>query len=461
MAPQVGVRAVGVLLPQWETVVAAAGAVAAAARTFNTLWALALCLLPHVPTTYSYDLAGNQTVVTAPAASRTTYGWDYENRLLTVKLPASVPNTMQYDGDGRRVQKQDSTGLTNYAWDEQNIVQEADQHNVTQATYTLGRAYYGELISQRRGSTTNSFGFDGLGSTDRLTNVAGTVTDTYRYRAFGSVQASTGTTTNPYKYGGQIGYYMQPDLSQFHARTRLADPNSGRWLSIDANHADPNEYRYVMNNPVNDTDPSGQQALQCHSRHLRRGSCGQFSWSVYWELAEKAIFGGVVVQKVEMTPKIMDCHRRLLDAKTLLARFRLNIAWWPLWEGGGPQWAINATTQRTLQRDQLHRGHDDLFKMPSFRTGTQGTITIKGIAEFHAVGPIRIPGFKPNPFSPAQDLPSTQVEANYTNLQKLNKGTGAIEHSITVGWDCCKRTFPIIGQLIEGRTRALRVKCDT
>ena len=52
-------------------------------------------------------------------------------------LPTGVPNTFTYNGDGQRVQKQDSTGTTRHIWDEQNILLETDGSNIIQVVYTL------------------------------------------------------------------------------------------------------------------------------------------------------------------------------------------------------------------------------------------------------------------------------------------------------------------------------------
>jgi hypothetical protein len=55
-----------------------------------------------------------------------------------------------------------------------------------------------------RGTWTPSFyGYDGGGSVRQLTNLAGTVTDTYDYDAFGNLLNSTGTTPNNYLYRGE------------------------------------------------------------------------------------------------------------------------------------------------------------------------------------------------------------------------------------------------------------------
>ena len=54
-----------------------------------------------------------------------------------VVLPSGVPNTFVYNGDGQRVQKQDSTGTTRHVWDGQNILLETDGSNIIQVVYTL------------------------------------------------------------------------------------------------------------------------------------------------------------------------------------------------------------------------------------------------------------------------------------------------------------------------------------
>jgi RHS repeat-associated protein len=143
-----------------------------------------------------------------------------------------------------------------------NGYQEGDQNNVTQVTYTLGPALYGDLVSQRHSGATSWYHFDGLGSTDRLSNVSGTVTDSYIYQAFGTVQATIGTTTNSFKYIGRQGYYVDPDLTALSVRRRPYGPVTARWENRDPLWfwaGDSNLYRYVKNHPTGQADPSGLQ----------------------------------------------------------------------------------------------------------------------------------------------------------------------------------------------------------
>jgi RHS repeat-associated protein len=100
-----------------------------------------------------------------------------------------------------------------------------------------------------------------LGSTDRLSDVNGNVTDQYVYQAFGGVQARSGKTTNPYMWVGKLGYYGDPDLIEHYVRGRYY--GMGRWISRDpVEFADNNPYRYGRNDPPDRTDPS---AMLCNA----------------------------------------------------------------------------------------------------------------------------------------------------------------------------------------------------
>jgi hypothetical protein len=90
-----------------------------------------------------------------------------------------ITNQYTYNGDGQRVQIVDSQGTKKPIWDFENILLETDGSNNTQVIYTLEPNVYGNLVSQRRSSTTSFYLFDALGSTRKLTGSAGTVTDSY------------------------------------------------------------------------------------------------------------------------------------------------------------------------------------------------------------------------------------------------------------------------------------------
>ncbi|MEX1098087.1 MAG: RHS repeat-associated core domain-containing protein [Planctomycetales bacterium] len=160
---------------------------------------------------------------------------------------------------------------TKYVWSSKydNIVAETDGADAVQAIYTQEPALYGNLVSQRRGSDTSYYHFDGLGSTRALTDENEGVTNTYDYDAWGVEKASTGTTVNPFRWVGEKGYYMDGAIGRVIVRERAFEPTIAIWISVDvAGFLDGmNRYRYVRNRPIADFDPSG---LMCHVCRWRR-----------------------------------------------------------------------------------------------------------------------------------------------------------------------------------------------
>ena len=211
------------------------------------------------PTFHTYDGSGNLLTSLAPGNQLTTNSWDGENRLIQVALPSGIIDTFAYNGDGLRVQKQDSTGTTKHVWDEQNILLETNASNVIQVEFTLEPVLYGNLISQSRGGVDSFYLFDALGSTRQLANSAGVVTDGYLYDSFGNINLS-GATINPFSYVGRVGYYLDADTRTYYVRQRQYAPSLGRFLSRDPLKfvlSEANEYQYALNNPVTLVDPSG------------------------------------------------------------------------------------------------------------------------------------------------------------------------------------------------------------
>jgi RHS repeat-associated protein len=99
-----------------------------------------------------------------------------------------------------------------------------------------------------------------------LTMNGQTSTDAYYYEAFGNITSQAGTTVNPFRYVGALGYYWfdcahhKPDRtsSLLHVGTRYYSPQVGRFWTQDPIGADVNLYPYVSSNPVNSADPDGQ-----------------------------------------------------------------------------------------------------------------------------------------------------------------------------------------------------------
>jgi RHS repeat-associated protein len=118
---------------------------------------------------------------------------------------------------------------------------------------------------------------DHLGSIASITNASYVVTQRFSYDPFGKRRDITGsydangvlvydhpTATDR----GFTGHEHLDDVGIIHMNGRLYDPRIGRFLQADPyiqrhdNTQSYNRYSYVLNNPLNATDPSGQIAIE-------------------------------------------------------------------------------------------------------------------------------------------------------------------------------------------------------
>jgi RHS repeat-associated protein len=144
-----------------------------------------------------------------------------------------------------------------------------DSQLQTVARYTIeGSSYYSPLISMKRGGSSYWYLYDGLGSTRKLIDSNQNVTDSYSYEAFGDITSSSGSTTNPYRYVGALGYsYSSIVTSLLHVGARYYAPGLGRFMGQDPERPQLKSpttlaaYLYCGNNPLTLTDPSGMSFL--------------------------------------------------------------------------------------------------------------------------------------------------------------------------------------------------------
>ena len=164
--------------------------------------------------------------------------------------------TFKYDPFGRRIYKSSSSGTSIFAYDEQNLIEEANSSGVAVARYTQGQ-YVDEPLAMLRSSTTSYYDADGLGSITSLSNSAGALAQTYGYDSFGKQTSSSGSLTNPFQFTARE---FDAERSLYYYRARYYDPDGGRFLGEDplqfATHGS-NFYAYAVNSPTNFGDPSG------------------------------------------------------------------------------------------------------------------------------------------------------------------------------------------------------------
>ncbi len=237
---------------------------------------------------YSYDGNGNLVGKTVRATgATTTYTFDTENRLVRADLPGGGIATYRYDGLGRRIAKTVDGLLTQYVYDESDILVEYIGGTVT-ARYTHG-PIADEVLAVVRGGASYFFEWDALGSVRRVVDAGGAEVASYTYDSFGNLLAETGTPQAPFLFQGRE---LDRETGLYFFRTRYYDPQVGRFVSEDAMgfSAGVNFYVFVENNPVNFTDPFGLEVGFWESLIPIWGSgkqayedfaCGRWGWGIF------------------------------------------------------------------------------------------------------------------------------------------------------------------------------------
>ena len=207
---------------------------------------------------YSYDANGN-LLNQAGNGKAISYQYDEYNRLIQYS-EGEKKETYTYDAEGVRRTKENGTKTIYYVSDTTGSLSytlaETDEVGETLAAYTRADT----LISQIRGEESSYYLYDGHGDVRGLLDTEGTITDTYRYNAYGELLEQTGNTENHYRYTGE---YYDSTSNLYYLRARYMNPSTGTFISMDSYQGsicDPDtlhKYLYANGNPVKYSDPSG------------------------------------------------------------------------------------------------------------------------------------------------------------------------------------------------------------
>ena len=186
--------------------------------------------------TYGYDLNGN-AITKNDSTGITTYAWDFENRLTSVTLPGSGGTvTFKYDPFGRRIYKSSSSSTSIYTYDEdENLVEEANSAGTPVARYAQGLGI-DEPLAILRSSATSYYESDALSSVTSLSSSAGSLGQTYTYDSFGNLVNSSGSLTNPFQYTARE---FDSETGLYNYRARYYDNATGRFLGRTQLHLGP------------------------------------------------------------------------------------------------------------------------------------------------------------------------------------------------------------------------------
>ncbi len=204
---------------------------------------------PDSVTTYSYDLYGNLRTVDLPDGRHIQYLIDATNR--------RVGKVVQTTIDGVTT----STRVQGFLYqDAIRPIAELDANDQVTGVFIYGsKGNVPDYI--QRGTTRYRLISDHLGSVRLVVNAAtGVVEQRLDYDEWGNVIEDTNPGFQPFGFAG--GLY-DPDAKFVRFGARDYDAEIGRWTSRDPigfGGADPTLYLFVLNDPVNRTDPTGTSA---------------------------------------------------------------------------------------------------------------------------------------------------------------------------------------------------------
>jgi RHS repeat-associated protein len=176
------------------------------------------------------------------------------------KTAAGSGVTFKYDPFGRRIYKQSPNATSIFVYDGANLIETVSATGGTVARYTQGQSI-DEPLAMQRGTATDYYEADGLGSITSLTDPTGAVAQGYTYDSFGNQTNSTGTLRNYFRYTARE---FDTETNLYYYRARYYDPATGRFLNEDPLKfsAGINFYAYVKNKPIDFLDPYGLQCTQ-------------------------------------------------------------------------------------------------------------------------------------------------------------------------------------------------------
>ena len=203
--------------------------------------------------TYNYNTDGNMT--SGAGRSYTYHNSGYLNRI-TVN---NINYDQGWDPNGNRAHTWTNGTTTKYGYDVTASIPAmiAEGPNDGSAAYYYVREPSGELVMRKNGTDLKYYHFDELGSTLFLTDTNGIQTDKYVYNAWGKVVSSNGSTVNPYKYIGKLGYYSDSGTGLMLLGSRFYDPEAGVFTQRDKAKDGRSHYSYSSGHPLTGVDPTG------------------------------------------------------------------------------------------------------------------------------------------------------------------------------------------------------------
>ncbi|HEV7671108.1 MAG TPA: FG-GAP-like repeat-containing protein [Thermoanaerobaculia bacterium] len=228
-------------------------------------WANPHAVTSITGTAYDYDKDGNLT-----GKGTLTNTWNYKGQLIQAATSSST-SSYYYGHDGNRVWVAASSTNTYYP----NQYYNTDGAKQTKQVYA-GSQLVATIETVSSSVTAYYVHADHLGSTNVVSDSAGTLAQTLDYYPFGVQRISSGTHNEQRRYIGQI-YDAATGLDYLNAR--YYEGGRGQFISQDPvfwetpnaqNLTNPqtlNSYAYANGNPITGKDPSGRQYVDVNAAY--------------------------------------------------------------------------------------------------------------------------------------------------------------------------------------------------
>ncbi|MBI1756899.1 MAG: hypothetical protein HYR64_07320 [Fimbriimonas ginsengisoli] len=127
----------------------------------------------------------------------------------------------------------------------------------------MKRAFYtidGTIIAESSGGVRTDYMHDALGSVIGAVDATGVVTNTYRWKPYGSLLSSTGPNPTPtFGWLGGLGYRASGrSHSDYYVRARHYSAVDAAWLAADPEWPAKAAYIYANDGPTSTVDPTGR-----------------------------------------------------------------------------------------------------------------------------------------------------------------------------------------------------------
>lgn len=217
---------------------------------------------------YGYDGNGSRTQWTN-GATVWTYVWNWADQLTEVRSNSAPVLKCWYDGQGRRVAKEEVVGGQTQRWlylySGWSVIAVLNETGSLRETYTRGVGLAGDIgtivaVTHHAGSgvTPGTYYVHHNHRGDVVMTRSGTSTfGAHAYAAYGTIRSQSGTRASRFLFSSKE---LDESVGLYYYGFRFYDPNVQRWMSRDpiGEAGGLNLYGFVMNNPVSYIDTDGR-----------------------------------------------------------------------------------------------------------------------------------------------------------------------------------------------------------